>query len=229
MKWSLLPVALLALIGAAPRTVDAARLPPSGASLQVPVGAPWFCHNLDCPKFDVVETTDDYEVREYEAGSWVSMDVEAYAYALAINKAFQQLYQYIDGANADATKIPMTAPVRTKISAASGPFCKNNFTVSFFVPFAFQKKGAPKPNNPDLYLEDAPASTFYVAQKGGYVMDDWSVQKMVKALSDALERDEKDYETEVFYVAGYDPPFRITGRHNEVWLEAKDDKLSKQQ
>lgn len=94
----------------------------------------------------------------------------------------------------------------------------------------------------------------------------------------ALERDEKDYETEVFYVAGYDPPFRITGarhgqharwerharviasfrfnillssqflqpspsraatlvlrsitlagRHNEVWLEAKDDKLSKQQ
>lgn len=48
-------------------------------------------------------------------GSWVSMDVEAYAYALAINKGFQQLYQYIDGANRDAQKIPMTAPVRTKI------------------------------------------------------------------------------------------------------------------
>ncbi len=43
MKWSLLPVALLALIGAAPRTVDAARLPPSGASLQVsnPASCKW--------------------------------------------------------------------------------------------------------------------------------------------------------------------------------------------
>lgn len=184
-----------------------------GQHVQVPVGAPWFCHNLDCPEYTVVEATDDYEVRDYKAGgwesfaaaavargplgeccdadpplqaldyllelfqsfflrcpekefearidcpalsylsqhrawvaihstasfllrpaaapscpnellrrppaagagAWVSTDVEAYAYALAINKAFQQLYQYIDGANVDAVKVPMTAPVLTKI------------------------------------------------------------------------------------------------------------------
>jgi hypothetical protein len=32
----------------------------------------------------------------------------------------------------------MTAPVVTRIGAAAGPFCKNNFTIAFFVPFAFQ-------------------------------------------------------------------------------------------
>lgn len=30
--------------------------------------APWFCHDLDCPKFKVLETKDKYEVREYEKG-----------------------------------------------------------------------------------------------------------------------------------------------------------------
>ena len=32
--------------------------------------APWFCHDLDCPKFKVLETKDNYEVREYEKGIW---------------------------------------------------------------------------------------------------------------------------------------------------------------
>lgn len=36
--------------------------------LQLPLGAPWFCHNLDCPKYDVLETTDDYEIRKYDSG-----------------------------------------------------------------------------------------------------------------------------------------------------------------
>lgn len=39
------------------------------ATSRLQVGAePWFCHELDCPEFRVVETTDAYEVREYEAG-----------------------------------------------------------------------------------------------------------------------------------------------------------------
>lgn len=35
-------------------------------------------------------------------------------------------------------QVPMTAPVRTRIVAAAGPFCKSKFTVSFFVPPKFQ-------------------------------------------------------------------------------------------
>lgn len=32
---------------------------------------PWFCHDLDCPDFKVVEQNDDYEVREYAKGRCV--------------------------------------------------------------------------------------------------------------------------------------------------------------
>ena len=29
---------------------------------------PWFCHGLDCPKYEVVNTTDAYETRVYDKG-----------------------------------------------------------------------------------------------------------------------------------------------------------------
>lgn len=52
----------------------------------------------------------------------------------------QKLFKYIGGQNADGEKIAMTAPVRTKIAAGDGPFCKDHFTISFFVPFKFQAR-----------------------------------------------------------------------------------------
>lgn len=30
---------------------------------------PWFCHDLDCPEYDVIDKNDDYEVREYSKGT----------------------------------------------------------------------------------------------------------------------------------------------------------------
>jgi hypothetical protein len=85
----------LATAGAIP--AEAARPSASAATLTaaadasegVDTKAPWFCHNLDCPRYTVLESTDDYELREYEAASWVSTDVSAYAYALAARTGFQ--------------------------------------------------------------------------------------------------------------------------------------------
>lgn len=170
----------------------------------------------------------------------------------------------------------MTAPVRTKVGAAAGPFCKNSYTVSFFVPHAFRHH-PPKPNNPEVYIEKEEGGfTAFVAQaswgwrvsdgsgsvqravgsgwaggqptrlrgghilspaacapgvlatppllqKGGFVLDDWSVQAMVKGLSEALDAQGLPYDPDSFFVAGYDSPARITGRHNEVWLLAQEE------
>jgi hypothetical protein len=32
----------------------------------------------------------------------------------------------------------MTAPVTVRVTPSQGPFCEDNFTVSFFIPFAVQ-------------------------------------------------------------------------------------------
>jgi hypothetical protein len=38
------------------------------SNAQLVSSLPPFCHGLDCPKFEVLKSTDAYEVREYESG-----------------------------------------------------------------------------------------------------------------------------------------------------------------
>jgi hypothetical protein len=64
------------------------------------------------------------------------------ALAKGIPKAYvpclQKLFRYISGENDQQQKIDMTAPVRVLVHPSDGPFCKSNFTISFFVPFSLQ-------------------------------------------------------------------------------------------
>lgn len=182
---------------------------------------PWFCHGLDCPEYKVIKQGDGYETREYGGGKFVATTIETYAYAMASTVGFRRLFNYIEGENEDNVKIPMTAPVVTRVNASSGPFCKSEFTVAFFVPFDFQDD-TPVPTNKDVFVHEVPPFTAYVASSGGFVVDDWSIQKMAKKLTEAVDADGESYRTDVFFFAGYDPPFRLSGRHNEVWLVASD-------
>ena len=60
-----------------------------------------------------------------------------YAYS-SHSPCTQRLFRYISGENANKTKVEMTAPVRVMLEAGEGPFCKDHFKVSFFVPFHLQ-------------------------------------------------------------------------------------------
>ncbi|KAG1662431.1 hypothetical protein FOA52_004012 [Chlamydomonas sp. UWO 241] len=183
--------------------------------------APWFCHGLDCPQYTVEDTEfekeDEIELRAYEAGVWMSTNVSDVKYEEATGVGFMRLFRYISGANADKAKIAMTAPVRTLLIPGDGPFCESHFKISFYVP----PSAAPPPaaTDPLVFVDESPPQRFYVASYSG-----WSAEKSVLdhafATIGRLEAAGLAFDASVFYAAGYDSPFRLLNRHNEVWIPA---------
>jgi hypothetical protein len=182
---------------------------------------PWFCHDLDCPVYRLVDKKDGYEIRKYEATKWAGVTIESTSYTKAANDAFEMLFKYISGANSASEKIPMAAPVATQIKPpCTVERCMTNYTVLFFTPFAFQAN-TPAPTDAQLKLVDLPAITAYVSQFGGYETDE-ILMKETKALKEKVEKDGLNYLKDYYFTADYDPPFRVLERHNEVWLIATD-------
>eukprot|EP00890_Picochlorum_soloecismus_P006538 jgi/Picsp_1/709/NSC_00703-R1_heme-binding protein 2-like len=179
---------------------------------------PWFCHNSECPEYEVLESRLHYEKRKYKKGLWVSTRVESHLYPVATSIGFRRLFGYITGDNEDGIEINMTSPVRVTTMPSSGPFCKQNFTVSFFVPTEFHEAGAPIPTDPNVYIDPSDEMTVYVGSAGGFKVDDFSISRMLDALVQDLDQEGVRYQSEPITFAGYDPPFRLRNRHNEVWL-----------
>uniref|UniRef100_A0A0G4GSW3 Heme-binding protein 2 n=1 Tax=Chromera velia CCMP2878 TaxID=1169474 RepID=A0A0G4GSW3_9ALVE len=184
---------------------------------------PAFCNGLDCPEFEV-ETArdpdgDNIEVRQYAPSAWVSTTIQNVDYSKAGSAAFMKLFAYISGENETKQKIDMTAPVISKITPGQGPACESFFTVSFYVP---SLQSSPKPTDPTVFLEQKPAMRVAVSQFGGRMSDyETKVFPRLEALITAIDNKElkiKGGDEPEVYTAGYDSPFRLFNRHNEVWI-----------
>jgi len=194
--------------------------------------APWFCHDLDCPKFTNPQnmTIDGktVEIRNYEASLWSSTVVLNTDLQDAEHDGFEKNFDYITGENSAKTDINMTSPVTTYIQPAQGPYCSTNFTVSFYVPYAFQPPNSPppKPTDPTVSLVEYPAMTVAVLSFEGFGEQDVVIAEAAE-LSKLLGQSGLTYDQENWFQAGYDPPFRVSGRHNEVWIQVYDTNVTK--
>ena len=195
---------------------------------EAPDASPWFCHSLDCPKFKTTKNNAKYETRLYPPGlKWVSTVVTGVKYDAAVSQGFMRLFHYIQGANSDSAHIPMTAPVRVTLTPGDGPFCENNFTVSFFVPYdgdgvSTTQIDPPEPTDPEVFIDEDPDGfVAFVRAFGGWTNEEKLIAQ-AETLGEDLESDGLDDvgDREHFVFAGYDSPFRIFRRHNEVWFLA---------
>lgn len=180
------------------------------------VQQPAFCHDLNCPQFTVIEDHKEYQLREYVASSWVTTSMNGVDYDTAGSRMFMKLFGYISGKNDKKETITMTCPVIVRVIPGQGPTCENNFTMSFF---NIPNVTPPKPSEEDVYLSDLPKLRAYVRTFGGFAsMKDWISE--ADQLAKALSADAK-YVTDFFYTGGYDAPFKLFNRHNEVWFIAE--------
>ncbi|RUS81148.1 hypothetical protein EGW08_011089 [Elysia chlorotica] len=179
---------------------------------------PDFCHNLECPEYKEINKTKDYEEREYVPTKWISTHLEGVDYSEAIRTMFLKLFDYIDGKNSRNEKIAMTAPVLNRVIPGAGPACKSNFTMFFYL--SPSVTNPPEPNDKTVVLTSLPGQRVFTRYFGGFAKESDYV-KNAEALGNALLKDSKNFDSSFFYTAGYDSPFKILFRHNEVWYVAK--------
>ncbi|XP_071801746.1 heme-binding protein 2-like [Asterias amurensis] len=188
---------------------------------------------LETPKYEVEkDSTDDkkkeYEVRRYgETTTWVTISNSSIDEPSEVNKPtkesrgmFFKLFNYISGENDKKQKIDMTVPVLKKITPGAGPFCETTTDMSFYVTKEFQGS-PPTPSAEDVHVTHLPAQRVVVRTFDGYTSEAKDLEQ-ARILAE-LTKDKFELEQSYFFTAGYNSPWRVTGRRNEVWFVIKDD------
>ncbi|OWF47548.1 heme-binding protein 2-like [Mizuhopecten yessoensis] len=175
----------------------------------------WFCHDLDCPAYEPMMTPPGYEKRRYEDSKWVATNVTTNNYGSSQNsQMFNKLFKYISGENSMHQKVPMTAPVLKHETPGATPGAASTHIMYFMVPHDM-RVSTPAPTDPSVYLVTLPSMVVYVGSYSGYA----SQSKDTDALN-ALRAELKTTSSNSGYTftAGYDSPFNLIHRHNEVWI-----------
>ncbi|KAF6257098.1 heme-binding protein 2-like protein [Scenedesmus sp. NREL 46B-D3] len=188
--------------------------------------APAFYKGLEGPKFTVLKKIgDNIELRRYEPGSWVSVQRSGMQLDSAMSGTFMKLFGYISGGNAAGAKIEMTAPVLTKVVPGQGPTCESQFTMSFYNPWKYQSNAAaPKPTAAGVVLTDMPALDVYVISFGGWA-NEAAYKQYAARLMQKLKDEKLAFDSSYWFTAGYDSPYNMDNRHNEVWVPAAAPKV----
>ena len=132
-------------------------------------------------------------------------------YEEASGKGFSALAGYIFGGNERNEKIAMTSPVAMSL--------EDSMTMMFLVPKAYKKEDLPKPNTESITITEMPAIKVAAITFGGWA-DSEKIDQYQAELLKALDREGIAY-TNKSYFLGYNPPFEMVGRKNEVIIELK--------
>ncbi|MBZ3871191.1 Heme-binding protein 2 [Sciurus carolinensis] len=162
-----------------------------------------------------------YEIRHYGPAKWVSTCVESMDWDSAIQTGFTKLNSYIQGKNEKEMKIKMTAPVTSFVEPGSGPFSESTITISLYLP-SEQQSDPPQPSESDVFIEDRAEMTVFVRSFEGFSSGQKN-QEQLLTLASILREEGKVFDEKVFYTAGYNSPFQLLNRNNEVWLIQKSE------
>ncbi|KAF3436993.1 hypothetical protein FNV43_RR19746 [Rhamnella rubrinervis] len=181
------------------------------------------CNAIESPQYTVVHTESEFEIRLYRETTWMSAPVREISFKKATRDGFHRLFQYIQGANLNFSRVAMTAPVLTSIVPGAGPFHSSAYFVRLYLPVKFQAD--PPMPLPELNLKPSAWDGHCIAIRkfSGFAGDDNIVEEAEK-LAVSLGRspwvNSTSSESSYAYsIAQYNSPFRIIGRVNEVWVD----------
>jgi hypothetical protein len=157
--------------------------------------------------YKVIKIEKDFEVRYYPATTMAMISSSARNYKELSNSGFKKLAGYIFGGNKEKKQIAMTSPVHMDIEDEGS-------SMGFVMPANYNKDNLPLPNNSDVTIKTIPEEYVAAIRFGGFASGE-SITKHRMILENALKEKGYSYYGNFRYL-GYNPPFQIFGRRNEV-------------
>ena len=157
----------------------------------------------------VEQKYDSFEIRRYESSLFTSIKMPTNKYEDASNQGFGILAGYIFGGNDKNEKIAMTSPVSLSLT--------DSMTMMFMVPKSIRKEDLPAPNQSRIEFKEEPEKRVAAITFGGWA-DSERIETFKYSLMDFLDENGIAY-TDRFFFLGYNAPFEIIGRKNEVIVE----------
>ncbi len=169
--------------------------------------------NIETYPYVVIKNYGSFEIRNYEASLFTSVKLPTKDYKNASGKGFSILAGYIFGGNKRNEKIAMTSPVAMSL--------EDSMTMMFMVPKKIKKTMLPEPNQSQISFREEPAKTVAAITFGGWANDE-RIAKHKEKLIAALELEGITY-TNKFFLLGYNPPYEVINRKNEIIVELGDN------
>ncbi len=170
--------------------------------------------NIETYPYVINKKYDTFEIRSYEETLFTSVKFSTVGYKNYSSKGFSILAGYIFGDNDRNEKISMTSPVAMKI--------EDSITMMFMVPKEFKKEMLPKPNQSLIEFKEEPARTVAAMNFSGWA-NDKKIEKYKKKLESALDAEGIPY-TNQFYFFGYNAPYEVFNRKNEVIIKLQGNR-----
>jgi hypothetical protein len=165
-------------------------------------------------KYEVIYTKDNFEIRFYPEAILATVEMNG-SFDNSRNSGFQVLAGYIFGGNQENSQIAMTSPVRMSGNEKLS-------TMSFVLPSKMEFDNLPEPKDKSILLHKSKPMYTASIQFGGYA-NEAEIAKHREKLAEILKQLNHKHSNQFEYL-GYNAPFEMVNRRNEVQVEIVDFK-----
>lgn len=158
-------------------------------------------------KYKLVKKEKGYEIRYYPSATLATVHSTSSTYRTLAYSGFRKLAGFIFGGNETNTNIAMTSPVHMDINDSAS-------SMSFVLPSSYSGKKIPRPNDPSVIVEQTDSEYIAAIRFRGYA-GNRDIKRYSEKLRKLLEKNGVEYDGNFRYL-GYNPPYQLIGRRNEV-------------
>ena len=164
---------------------------------------------IETPKYTVLKKYDEFEIRQYDTMIIAQTILPSSSYDASSSMGFRRVASYIFGGNDKNESISMTSPVFMEMG--------ENTKMAFVMPKNYKLEALPKPNSGDVQLIVIEPKKYAVIKFSGYASDE-KIKEKSQELQNLISR-EKLNKVGTFQYLGYNPPWKVIGRKNEIAVE----------